>query len=78
MTARGFAWTSPEETVVVYDRLMVVCFLYTDVAKTTLRNFRRVGTAFSGKLPKARTVLLVDSYSPQIFPRKYLLNRPRK
>ena len=27
------------------------------------------GTAFSGELPQARTVLLFDSYSGQIFPR---------
>ena len=40
-----------EETAVVHN--FVGC-LYTDVAKTTLRNFRQFRTAFSGKLPKAR------------------------
>ena len=53
-------------------------FYILSVAKTTLRNFRQVRTAFSGKLPKARVVLVVDSYSPQTFPRKYLLNHPSK
>ena len=46
-------------------------FLYnvsSDVAKTSISNFRRVGTAFSGELPQARTVLLFGSYSGQIFP----------
>ena len=49
-----------------------------DVAKTSISNFRRVGTAFSGKLSQARTVLLFRSYSGQIFPRKNLLTRRRK
>ena len=73
ITARGCAWMSPEETVVVF----VQCF-YTDVAKTSISNFRRVGTAFSGELPQARTVLLFGSYSGQIFPRRNLLTRRRK
>ena len=50
ITARGCAWMSPEETVVVF----VQCF-YTDEAKTSISNFRRVGTAFSRELPQART-----------------------
>ena len=69
ITARGCAWMSPEETVVVF----VQCF-YTDVAQTSISNFRRVGTAFAGKLPQTRTVLLFGSYSGrQIFPRRNLL-----
>ena len=36
------------------------------------------GTAFSGELPQARTVLLFGSYSGQIFPRRNLLTRRRK
>ena len=40
ITARGCAWMSPEEAVVVF----VQCF-YTDVAKTSISNFQRVGTA---------------------------------
>ena len=55
----------------------VQCF-YTDVAKTSISNFRRVGTAFSGELPQARTVLLFGSYSGQIFPRRNLLTCQRK
>ena len=70
--ARWCAWMSPEETVVVF----VQCF-YTDVAKTSISNFRRVGTAFSGERPQARTVLLFGSYSGQIFPRGNLLTRRR-
>ena len=73
ITARGCAWMSPEETIVVF----VQCF-YTDVAKTSISNFLRVGTAFSGELPQARTVLLFGSYSGQIFPRRNLLTRRRK
>ena len=45
ITARGCAWMSPEETVVVF----LQCFP-TDVAKTSISNFGRVGTAFSGEL----------------------------
>ena len=63
ITARVCAWMSPEETVVVF----VQCF-YIDVANTSISNFHRVGTAFSGELPQARTVLLFGSYSGQIFP----------
>ena len=48
------------------------------LAKTPISNFRRVGTAFSGELPQARTVLLFGSYSGQIFPRRNLLTRRRK
>ena len=55
----------------------VQCF-YTGVAKTSISNFRRVGTAFSGELPRARTVLLFGSYSGQIFPRRNLLTCRRK
>ena len=73
ITARGCAWMSPEETVVVF----VQCF-YTDVAKTSINNFRWVGTAFSGELPQARTVFLFGSYSGQIFSRRNLLTRRRK
>ena len=73
ITARGCAWMSPEETVVVF----VQCF-YTDVAKTSISNFRRVGTAFFGELSQARTVLLFGSYSGQIFPSRNLLTRRRK
>ena len=73
ITARRCVWMSPEETVVVF----VQCF-YTDVAKTSISNFRRVGTAFSGELSQARTVLLLGSYSGQIFPRRNLLTRRRK
>ena len=62
ITARGCAWMSPEETVVVF----VQCF-YTDVAKSSISNFRWVGTAFSGEQPQARAVFLFDSYSGQIF-----------
>ena len=62
ITARGCAWMLPEETVVVF----VQC-VYTDVAKSSISNFRRVGTAFSGELPQARTVLLFGSHSGQIF-----------
>ena len=58
-------------TVVVF----VQCF-YTDVAKTSISNFLRVGT-FSGELPQARTVLLFGSYYGQIFPRRNLLTRRR-
>ena len=47
ITARGCAWMSPEETVVVF----VQCFSI-DVAKTSISNFGRVGTAFSGELHK--------------------------
>ena len=36
------------------------------------------GTAFSGELPQARTLLLFGSYSGQIFPRRNLLTRRRK
>ena len=49
-----------------------------NVAKTSISNFGRVGTAFSGELPQARTVLLFGSYSGQIFPRRNLLTRRRK
>ena len=73
ITARGCAWMSPEETVVVF----VQCF-YTDEAKTSISNFRRVGTAFSRELPQARTVLLFGSFSGQIFSRRNLLTRRRK
>ena len=73
ITARGCVWMSPEETVIVF----VQCF-YTDVAKTSISNFLRVRTAFSGELPQARTVLLFGSYSGQIFPRRNLLTRRRK
>ena len=52
--------------------------LYIDVAKTSMNSFRRVGTAFSGELPQARTVLLFVSYSGQIIPRINLLTRRRK
>ena len=45
ITARGCAWMSPEETVVVF----VQCFS-TDVAKTSISNFGRVGTTFSCEL----------------------------
>ena len=48
---------------------------YTDVAKTSISNFRLVGTAFSSELPQARTVLLFVGYSGQIFPRRNLLIR---
>ena len=40
--ARGFAWTSLEATVVVYNSinlLEVVGSLYTDAGKTTMSNF---------------------------------------
>ena len=47
ITARGCAWMLPEETVVVF----VQCFSI-DVAKTSISNFGRVGTAFSGELHK--------------------------
>ena len=47
ITARGCAWMSPEETVVVF----VQCFSI-DVAKTSISNFGRAGTAFSDKLHK--------------------------
>ena len=47
ITARGCAWMSPEETVVVF----VQCFSI-DVAKTSISNFGRVGTAFSGEIHK--------------------------
>ena len=40
-------WMSPEETVVVF----VQCFSI-DVAKTSISDFGRVGTAFSGELHK--------------------------
>ena len=50
ITTRGCAWMSPEETVGVF----VQC-VYTDVAKTSISSFRRVGTAFSGELPQAWT-----------------------
>ena len=73
ITARKCAWMPREETVVVF----VQCF-YTDVAKTSISNFRRVGTTFSGELPKARTVLLFGSYSGQIFQSRNLLTRRRK
>ena len=63
ITARVCAWMSPEETVVVF----VQCF-YIDVANTSISNFHRVGTTFSGELPQVRTVLLFGSYSGQIFP----------
>ena len=56
--------------------LIVQCF-YTDVAKTSISNFLRVGAALSGELPQARTVLLFGSYSGQIFPRRNLLTRRR-
>ena len=72
ITARGCAWMSLEETVVVF----VQCF-YTDVTKTSISNFLRVGTTFPGKIPQARTVLLFGSYSGQIFPRRSLLPRRR-
>ena len=36
------------------------------------------GTAFSGELPQARTVLLFGNYSGQIFPSRNLLTRRRK
>ena len=49
--------------------------LYIDVAKTSMSSFRRVGTAFSGELPQARTALLFVSYSGQIIPRINLLTR---
>ena len=65
ITARGWAWMSPEETV-------VGC-LYTHVAKTSMRNLRRVRTSFYGELPQARTIFLFSSYSGQIFTRRNLL-----
>ena len=65
ITARGWAWMSQEETV-------VGC-LYTDVAKTSMRNFRRVRTSFYGELAQARTILLFSSYSDQIFTGRNLL-----
>ena len=55
------------------------CWLsFSDRAKTTLRNFRRVRIAFSCKLPRAKIVLFVGSYSAQNFLRRSLLTRPRK
>ena len=75
ITAGGCAQMSPEETAVV---LIQYGCLYADVAKTSISNFRRGGTAFSGELPQARTVLLLGSYSDQIFPRRSLLTRRRK
>ena len=56
--------------------IIIIILLY--VAKTKVSNFRRVGTAFSDKLPQARTLLLVRSYSGEIFPRRNLLTRRRK
>ena len=38
-------------------------------AKTPVSSFGRVGTAFSGEVPEARTVLLFSSDSGQIIPR---------
>ena len=58
--------------------IKVVGCLYTDVKKTSISNFRRVGTAFSGELPQARTILLFGGYSGQIFPCRNLLTRRRK
>ena len=77
ITARGCAWMSPEETVVVLIKEVVGC-LYTDVTKTSISNFRRVGTAFPSELPQSSTVLLFGSYSGQIFSRRHLLTRRRK
>ena len=73
ITGRGCPCMSPEETVVV----LVQCF-YTDVAKISISNFRRVGTTFSGAPPQARTVLLFSSYSGQIFQRRNILTCRRK
>ena len=57
-------WMSPEETVVVF----VQCFSI-DVAKTSISNFGRVGTAFSGELhkpgPFALRQLLWPDFSTQ-------------
>ena len=39
---------------------------YTDVAKTSINNFRQAGTAFSGELPQARTVLLFGLHWPDL------------
>ena len=77
ITARGCACMSPKETVVVLIKEVVGCS-YTDVTKTSISNFRRVGTAFPGELPQSRTVLLFGSYSGQIFTRRNLLTRQRK
>ena len=66
ITARGFAWTSPEATA---DNF---CWFF--IATTTLRNFRR----FLRHTPERKDHLLVGSYSGQIFPRRNLLTRPRK
>ena len=55
------------------------CWLFfSDVAKTTLRSFRGVRIAFSGKLPRARIVLFVGSYLDQNFLRRSLLSRSRR
>ena len=62
ITGRRCAWMSLEETVVVLIQYVVGC-LYTDIAKTSIGNFRQVRTAFSGELPQARTILLFGSYS---------------
>ena len=77
ITARGCACMSPEETVVVLIKEVVGC-LYTDVTKTSISNFRWVGTAFPCELPQSRTVLLFGSYSGQIFQSRNLLTRRRK
>ena len=45
ITPRRLACTSPEETVAIYNKLLVV--IYADVAKITKRIFRRDWTAFS-------------------------------
>ena len=56
----------------------IIIIILLHVAKTKVSNFRRVGTAFSDKLPQARTLLLVRSYSGEIFNRRNLLTRRRK
>ena len=67
ITARGCAWMSPEEIVVVF----VQCY-YTDVAKTSISNFRLVGTVFFVELPQATPICssaatLARFYHAEIF-----------
>ena len=63
---------------VAVDVIVFVQCFHSDVAKTSISNFRRVGTAFSDEFPQAWTVLLFGSYSGQIFPRKNLLDSSAK
>ena len=45
------------------DSCRFCSMFFSEVAKTSISNFRQVGTAFSGEPPQARTVWFFGSYA---------------